>query len=145
MATRTRKTTKQRPTKPEAESGGGATMPELPPLETASPAGMTKSETPKPEKPPTSHIGHVERLAAEREQRANNGVEIYVPIGAPVVGGYRSNHVDVQLSTRQTTALHHVLAGLDAAGERLDDGRRVHHKVDAVRWVFDQVADQLGI
>ena len=93
-----------------------ATMPDLPPLDPAEPDDV---------------------------HRESIGATVWVPISKPVDGGYRSNHVDVQLTSRQADALHHVLAGLDAAGARLDDGRRVFHKVDVVRWILEKVADEL--
>ncbi|MCP4571486.1 MAG: hypothetical protein GY838_03975 [bacterium] len=108
-----------------------AAMPQLPALEDATAA----SPDPPPADPTPPAV----------KPGPSEAATITIPVTDPVPGGYRTNHADVQFDTRQSEALHHVLAGLDAAGERLDNGRRVHHKVDAVKWVFDKIADQLGL
>ena len=52
---------------------------------------------------------------------------------------YISTHVDAQLSHQQGLALRRLHLGLDAAGARLANGRRVATPPDAVRWMLEQV------
>ena len=70
-------------------------------------------------------------------------VVIELPIG-PLGGGYRPRHVDVQLRTAaQRGALRQVLSGLDHAGDRTADKRRVTNNAEAVRWLLEQIAEQI--
>jgi hypothetical protein len=75
------------------------------------------------------------------EERAD-GVRVCqctLPLGPPA-RGYLNQHVDVQLTPPQATALKSLLAGLDHTGLRLGTGRRPATGADAIRWLLDQIA-----
>lgn len=55
-------------------------------------------------------------------------------------GAYRKTHVDLQLSGRQALGLRALFEGLDRAGARLENGRRVSTPTDAVRFLLEQAA-----
>jgi len=63
-----------------------------------------------------------------------------LPMEQIAAGRYHlSSHVEVQrLSLPQRTALRRLLIGLDAAGQRLADGRRVAKNADVVRWLLEK-------
>jgi len=63
-----------------------------------------------------------------------------LPMEQIAAGQYHlSSHVEVQrLSLPQRTALRRLLIGLDAAGQRLADGRRVAKNADVVRWLLEK-------
>lgn len=47
------------------------------------------------------------------------------------------NHVDIQLRPHHHAVLKRLYFGLDAAGARLADGRRIASKPDAIRWLLE--------
>jgi hypothetical protein len=61
---------------------------------------------------------------------------------------YVSRHVELRMSPPQARTLRCVLLGLDAAGERLLNGRRVASAADALRWLLERIGganEGLGI
>ena len=70
-------------------------------------------------------------------------VTIAVPIAEPV-DGYIPSHIDCHLREgRLAVAFDRVFRGLDVTGARMPDGRRITHRTDAMRWLCEQVAEQL--
>ena len=69
-------------------------------------------------------------------------VTITVPIAEPA-DGYIPSHIDCHLRERRLAmAFDRLYRGLDAAGVRMLDGRRVMHRTDALRWLCEQVLQQ---
>jgi len=64
---------------------------------------------------------------------------IVLPELPAAVEGYVPRHVDVQLDKEQGSKLARLLKGLDAENARLANGRRVINRVDAVRWLIEQI------
>ncbi len=61
-----------------------------------------------------------------------------------VVGDYGrrdhvSRHVEAQLDTAQADALKRAFVGLDEAGARLANGRRIASNADVVRYMLEQI------
>lgn len=56
---------------------------------------------------------------------------------------YVSRHVDVKLDRVQAGILNRILVGMDIAGERLNNGKRVVNKMDAIRRVLEIAADSV--
>ena len=70
-------------------------------------------------------------------------VTITVPIAEPV-DGYIPSHIDCHLRERRlAVAFDRLYRGLDAAGTRLSDGRRIAHRTDALRWLCEQVIERI--
>lgn len=72
-------------------------------------------------------------------------VQIEIPIGpVPPTGDgapYLTNHVEAgKLTQRQRVGLSRLVNGLDQAGCRLTDGRRVVTSADAVRWLLERLS-----
>ncbi len=54
---------------------------------------------------------------------------------------YMTDHLEVRLLTpQQRLGLRHLWTGADAAGLRLEDGRRLARPGDAIRWLLEQIA-----
>lgn len=73
-------------------------------------------------------------------------VPIFVPPAYPTGGAQsrRIDHVDVHLTQRQSEALCQLFSGIDKVPHlRLANGRPLYYQVDAVRWLLDQIAEQL--
>ena len=66
-------------------------------------------------------------------------LSIEIPHGE-LTNGYRSGHVDTQLSQQQAKGLRQLFDSLDQAGERLENGRRVATAADAIRWMMERIA-----
>jgi len=68
---------------------------------------------------------------------------ISVPQGPPIAPGEEGTcprHVDVQLrNARQRATMRRVFTGLDLAGERTLDGKRVGNHAQAVLWLLEQI------
>ncbi|MBX3467174.1 MAG: hypothetical protein KF878_09795 [Planctomycetes bacterium] len=79
------------------------------------------------------------------EDARTPGVTIDVPIlqtDFPVL-----RRLDLRLTQRQATALRLVFDGLQRDGEtiQLEGVRPVRAHGDAIRWLLDQVADEVGV
>jgi hypothetical protein len=69
-----------------------------------------------------------------------NPCVLTVPVARPDLDNcYISRHCEVRLSPQQARTLRCVLLGLDAAGERLSNGRRVATPADALRWLLEKI------
>jgi hypothetical protein len=90
----------------------------------------TPAATPIPADPPVSPPPPA---ASQRR----DGVTLDIPIGDPG-DGYRQRHVQLQLSPRQAQGLALVSCGLVKA--KLENGRLVQSRADALRWLLEQVA-----
>lgn len=66
-------------------------------------------------------------------------IEVAVPIADFPIGAYVTRHVEVQLDERQATTLKRLLAGLDRAGRRLANQRRVQSHADALKWLLEEL------
>lgn len=55
---------------------------------------------------------------------------------------YVTPHVEVQLDAAQAATLRRLVEGLDVAGARLANNRRVTTGPDAVRYLLDRLADK---
>ena len=63
-----------------------------------------------------------------------------IPLADPPVGSNDSlAHIDLRLDRRQSNALRRLYTGLDVAGDRLGNGRRVVNRGDAIRWLLEQL------
>lgn len=78
-------------------------------------------------------------VAAEAEaEGARGGRLLNVPLLEPV--GFKSGrHVEMQLNGEQALALARLRAGLEGHGCRLKNGRLVASRIDAVRWLLEQL------
>tara|TARA_R110002110_G_C13342617_1_gene707814 strand:- start:641 stop:937 length:297 start_codon:yes stop_codon:yes gene_type:complete len=70
-----------------------------------------------------------------------------VNISAPYAGeanGYQVRRLDATLDARQRRALRLIFDGLQLEGETLSNGRPLTRTQDAVRWLLDKAATELG-
>tara|TARA_R110002051_G_scaffold42443_1_gene87199 strand:- start:205 stop:501 length:297 start_codon:yes stop_codon:yes gene_type:complete len=70
-----------------------------------------------------------------------------VNISAPYAGeanGYQVRRLDATLDARQRRALRLIFDGLQLEGETLTNGRPLTRTQDAVRWLLDKAATELG-
>lgn len=75
-----------------------------------------------------------------QEHYRRQTVTIEVPIG-PLDEGYLSQHIDVQLrSVKLRETMQRIFRGLDLAGARTANARRVTKKTEAMCWLLEQVA-----
>ena len=67
-----------------------------------------------------------------------------LPLAAVSPGSFmgRNVHIELRLKPPESELLKSLQTGLDAAGVRLRDGRRVASKADTVRWLLEQLAAQ---
>lgn len=79
-------------------------------------------------------------VVTNTEAEASRGGRLLnVPLLEPV--GFKSGrHVDMQLNGEQAQALARLRAGLEENGCRLKSGRLVASRIDAVRWLLEQLA-----
>jgi len=98
--------------------------------------------TPSPPHPVTPEAAAAEGSRRIREHYARQTVQIEVPLGPrPGEAEAQIRHVDVQLRTaRQRETMRRLFTGLDLAGTRTADGRRVTNNVQALLWLLEQVA-----
>lgn len=99
-------------------------------LQSLVPAGDDLSEVPEDQPQAATPA------AAELPVIATRLLEL--PLGV-VPCGYVSRHVDARLDRRQGAALRRLQDGLDRAGRRLANGKRVISTADAVRWLLEQI------
>jgi hypothetical protein len=67
-------------------------------------------------------------------------IEIDVPFSDMQLDGcYISCHLDVRLTRRQGDTIRRIQLGLDAAGARLANNRRVVTQADAIRWLLEEI------
>lgn len=69
------------------------------------------------------------------------GIVLTFPALPPLDGAYVPTHLDLQLSPKQGEGLRRLFIGLDKAGNRLRDGRRITYFTDVVRALLEQAAD----
>ncbi len=71
-------------------------------------------------------------------------VSLTAPV-AELADGHGSNpqsgHVAARLDRRQAVALNRLFHGLDQAGVRMANGKRVFSRADAVRWLMEQLTE----
>jgi hypothetical protein len=68
-------------------------------------------------------------------------LRITLPIGPMPGVGHVTNHIEVRLlSLAQRLAFRRFWRGLDAAGHRLANGKRINRPPDAIRWLLEQIA-----
>ncbi|MGA2032317.1 MAG: hypothetical protein ABSG68_08690 [Thermoguttaceae bacterium] len=97
-------------------------------------------DAPRPTLPAPDYAAHsrglLDKAAAELGL-----LTIHVPLGAlPDPPGYLPKHIEVNnLSMAQRLSLRRMLAGLDAAGARLANSRRVTTTPDVLRWLLEQL------
>lgn len=65
------------------------------------------------------------------------------PLGSVDPVAYLSDHIEGRLDPFQGSGLRHLVNGLDAAGKRLRNGRRVLTSIDAVRWLLEELARKM--
>jgi hypothetical protein len=96
------------------------------------PVDLTGETTPEPDPEPTP----------PEERDVNNhpaAVQIELPLGE-VGNGYLTNHVEVGgLNVPQRETLKRLFHGLDHAGARLANGKRVGSNADTIRWILEQI------
>jgi len=94
----------------------------------------------EPVKSETPEMGLISPIGPIAPIPVPSTVTIAVPFSSASLDHcYISTHVDAQLSHQQGLALRRLHLGLDAAGARLANGRRVATPPDAVRWLLEQV------
>ena len=78
--------------------------------------------------------------------RDSPGITLAVPIGPPPgPDAYAGLHIDLNLrNSTQARGWRQLMSGLDEAGERLQDGRRVQTATDAARWIGERIAAEIG-
>jgi len=72
--------------------------------------------------------------------KAADFVRLDIPVALTDSDAYRSTHVDVQLNREQAESMHRIFHGLDQAGARLQNGRRIATNADAFRWLLEEAA-----
>lgn len=91
------------------------------------------------------------------EERGANEARLSLPLGGVETSGYmaalaargrviiddRGVHLNVQLGSRAAHAFIRVRNGLRDAHAKLPDGKPVYSNADALRYVFEQIADML--
>lgn len=80
------------------------------------------------------------------EPELPKGVKVDVCVPTLVTGFHELRRIDIDLTARQAHAMRLVFDGLQAEGEtvRLTGERPMRHPSDALRWILDQIADQLA-
>ena len=82
-----------------------------------------------------------------RKPVAEAALTQHVNISAPYAGeanGYQVRRLDATLDARQRRALRLIFDGLQLEGETLTNGRPLTRTQDAVRWLLDKAATELG-
>jgi len=88
----------------------------------------------------TTEMGVISPIGPIAPIPVQSAVTIAVPFSSASLDHcYISTHVDAQLSHQQGLALRRLHLGLDAAGAKLANDRRVASAADAVRWLLEQV------
>lgn len=85
-----------------------------------------------PQPPPTTEI---RKLPAPKLRK----VRIEAQLAPLFEQAYRPTHVEARLDPAQARVLRRLLDGLDQAGARLRNGRRVGSPADSVRWLLEQL------
>lgn len=80
-------------------------------------------------------------LAQPAPASAITEVIVALPFDADPVSDYASRHVDCNLDRRQANTLRQLFKGMDTRGERLNNGKRVQNKVDALRRMLEIVEE----
>ena len=85
-------------------------------------------------------------MSKSATQSGREVVRIMLPMGETPVGeSYVSRHVEVNaLSHEQALAMRRLFDGLQESVARLKSGKVITHPADAVRWLLEQIAAQLG-
>ena len=123
-------TTKKRPIAPQRIEGtAGQTLPE-PEAESGQPQAESGSEQQAAEPAPFAPAVLLHAT-------------ITAPLGSVDPVAYASDHIDGRLDPLQASGLRHLYNGLDAAGKRLRNGRRVLTSIDAVRWLLEELARKM--
>lgn len=64
---------------------------------------------------------------------------IQVPVAQIAAGNYAAMHVNLNLDKEQARTLKQLRAGLDQAGARLREGRRVQSSADTIRYLLENL------
>jgi hypothetical protein len=83
--------------------------------------------------------------ALEPEPLVLGGVMIEIPTAEIAEGGYLQRHLDVRLTPRQATAAKRIFEALNRTDARLVDGRHIDRLPQAMQWVLDRAADEIGL
>ncbi len=76
-------------------------------------------------------------MAKKTEQETT--VLIEAPVGAILETDYKPRHIEVVLYGEQQTAMKRLFKGMDEAGCRLKNGRRVASNADVFRYLLEQI------
>lgn len=85
------------------------------------------------------------RLESEIEKlkhaaRPSQGhIRVELPVSHHLNGRYMTDRIDMRLSAAQRRALRRLLDGLDAAGARLSNGKRIVAPPDVVRFLLEGI------
>jgi hypothetical protein len=70
-------------------------------------------------------------------------IRVELPVAPLPAHGFRSQRLDLSLTRRQAEALHCVLHGLHVQHAQLREGRHVENIQHALRWILEQIADEI--
>lgn len=71
-------------------------------------------------------------------------VLVELPVDRSIDGASWTLHIDTQLSVEQSNALRQLTSALDKHQARTQNGQRVVNHAGAVRWMLEQLAQQLA-
>jgi hypothetical protein len=129
---------RSKPKKPESqapapidEKPSGGPISDIPPIGDADPEQTALDQPeqeldPRPPEPPKP-------IQCE-------SANLMVPLAAVDESGFTRQRITVRLTKPQARAWRRLFVGLNAQDERLSDGQHVTKPIDAVRWLFDRLA-----
>ena len=102
-----------------------------------------------PSELPETALGDEEtpsEAVAESDSRSIKTVRVILdlPISVLSEGEYVPKHVDLSLDRRHGVVIGWLAQALAMRGDRLQSGREVGNKADAMRWLLEQIGAQLN-
>lgn len=107
------------------------------------PPGVSEGDVPVVvEEKPVSKPLDVEVVETVTQTVTGGKLQLELPV--MVLGGYAMRRLDVRLSSSEAIAWKAVAEGLARQERRLKDGKYIRSAGDAVRWVGEILAGELG-
>ena len=94
---------------------------------------------------PCNYCADTLRDAESKEPPAEEVPEVDVAVlKVPLMGKFNPGlgHVDAQLDRKQMSTMRRLQYALDRGNYRLNSGRHVHTRADAVRWLLEQIGGE---
>ncbi len=83
--------------------------------------------------------------AKKPEKREPRLEEHLISVPTYESGLYRHRRLELRLNKRESITLRSIFDGLNDSAERLPKNKPIRNQQDALRWVLNKIADEMGL